>query len=158
MSEKKKRGRARDGVNLSNIKRSSININGDIVGGDKINAGDISGTGINVGSGDQTIHTGLSETEITNLFKPIYQQIESRPEDPDVDKEEMVETVKKIQDEVTKGEEVNQNKVQRWLTTLGQMAPDILDVVTAAILSPATGIAAVVRKVAARAKEEAGRS
>ena len=155
MSEKKKRGRARDGVNLSNIKRSSIDINGDIVGGDKINAGDISGTGINVGSGDQTIHTGPSETEIANLFKPIYQQIESRPEDSDLDKEEMVETVKKIEHEVIKGKEANQNKLQRWLQTLGQMAPDILEVVTATLLNPAAGIAAVVRRVAAKAKEEA---
>src|SRR3970040_959313 len=113
MSEEKKSERGRGGVSISNIDGSEFNVKGDIVGGDKINLGDISGKGINVGFGDPTIHTEPSATEIAELFKPIYQQIESRAEDLDVDKKEIVDTVEKIQHEVTKGEEANQNKIQR---------------------------------------------
>lgn len=131
---------------------------GDKVSGDKITVGDISGSaGIAIGRGAQaTVTQGLGSEDIAKLFAEIYQQIEARPEDPDVDKEELTETVQKVQEEVAKGEEANPKKVERWLRTLAGMADDIFEVTVACLTSPAAGIAAVIRKVAEKAKQEAG--
>jgi hypothetical protein len=135
-------------------------VHGDKVGGDKITVGDITGsTGIAIGRGAQaTVTQGLGDDEIARLFAAIYQQIEARPEDPNVDKKELTETVQKVQQETAKGEGANPNKVERWLKTLALMASDIFDVTVACLTSPGTGIAAVIRKVAEKAKAEAGRT
>jgi len=131
-------------------------VHGDKVGGDKITTGDISGTGIAIGRGAQsTVTQGLGGDELARLFATIYRQIETRPEDPDVDKEELHETVKKVQQETAKGEQANAKKVRRWLKTLGMMAPDILEVTVACLTNPVAGVADVIRKVAAKAKEQA---
>jgi hypothetical protein len=132
-------------------------VHGDKVGGDKITAGDVSGTSIAIGRGAQaSVTQGLGGDELAKLFAAVYQQIEARPEAPDVDKEELTDTVQKIQDEVAKGEQANPNKVERWLGNLAKMAPDILDVTVACLTSPAVGIATVIRKIAEKAKAEAG--
>jgi hypothetical protein len=118
---------------------------GDEVGGDKIAVGDISGsTGVAIGRGAQATvtRTGLSGDEIARLFAAVYRRIEARPEDPDVDKEELTETVRKIQREAAKGEAANPNRVARWLKTLALMASDIFDVTVACLTSPVAGIAA----------------
>jgi hypothetical protein len=132
-------------------------VRGDKVGGDKITVGDISGSsGVAIGRGAQaTVKQGLGGDEIARLFEAVYQQIEARPEDPDVDKEELTETVQKVQEETAKGEEANPKKVERWLSNLAEMAPDILDVTVACLTNPAAGIATVIQKVAGRAREEA---
>jgi len=131
---------------------------GDKVGGDKITVGDISGgKGIAIGRGAQaTVTEGLGGDEIARLFAAVYQRIETRPGDPDVDKEELTETVQKIQQEVAQGEQANPSKVERWLKNLALMASDIFDVTVACLTSPVTGIATVIRKVAEKTKEEAG--
>jgi uncharacterized caspase-like protein len=129
---------------------------GDKVGGDKITVGDISrSTGVAIGRGAQaTVTQGLGGDEIARLFAEVYQQIKTRSEDPDVDKEELTETVQKIQGEVARGEEANPHKVERWLKTLAGMADDIFEVTVACLTSPAAGVATVIRKVAQKAKEE----
>jgi hypothetical protein len=93
--------------------------------------------------GQATVTQGLGGDEIARLFEAIYQRIEARPEDPDVDKEELTETVQKVQEETAKGEEANPKKVERWLSNLAEMAPDILDVTVACLTSPAVGIATI---------------
>jgi hypothetical protein len=132
------------------------------VGGDEIKVGDISGsTGVAIGRGasaEVEIGAGVDIDEITKKFEEILQTIESRPEDPDVDKDELTETVQKIQAEATKGEVANPNKVERWLRNLVQMGPDIFEVVFATLTSPAAGIAAVIRSVAEKVKAEAGQT
>jgi hypothetical protein len=131
-------------------------VHGDKVGGDKITVGDISGsTGIAIGRGAQaSVTQGLGGDEIAKLFDAVYQQIEARPEDPDVDKKELTETVQKIQGEVAKGEEANPNRVERWLKTLAIMADDIFEVTVACLSNPVAGVATVIRKVTEKAKEE----
>ena len=110
----------------------NLNIGGHLVGRDKI---------VIVG-GD----------EATKLFADVYQRIKARPTDPDVDKGELTETVRKIEQEVALGEQANADKVEQWLRTLAPMAPDIFEVIVACLTSPAAGIAAVVRKVAEKAR------
>jgi hypothetical protein len=134
----------------------NVRAGGDFVGSDQIKTGDVSGTGTAIGHGAQaTVTQSSGKTEITNLFQDVYQKIEERPEDPDVDKEEVTETVEKIEAEAAKGEEANPKKVERWLKTLGMMAPDILEVTAACLANPVAGVTTVIRKIAEKAKGEA---
>jgi len=124
--------------------------------GDSIKIGSIgSMTGSVIGSGKVEAGLITSGDTINQQFQSIYLSIENRPEDPDVEKEELIETINKIEQEAAKGVEANPNKVERWLHHLGEMAPDILDVTTACLISPVTGIATVIRKVAEKARDDA---
>jgi excisionase family DNA binding protein len=127
------------------------------ISGDRFKVGDISGSNVAIGRKAQvTVTKGLSSDELGSLFEQIYRSIHSRPEDPNVDKEEINNTVQNIEKEVSKGETANPNKLERWLKTLALMAPDILDVIAAALLSPGAAVAEVIRKVVAKARQEAG--
>jgi excisionase family DNA binding protein len=125
-------------------------------GGDTISVSGIQDSNVAVGRGASvTVTQGLTGEALTDLFKLIYQKIEARPPDPDVDREEVQATVQNIETEVQKGETANPSKVERWLKTLASIAPDILEVTLATLTNPAVGIATVIRKVAEKAQQEA---
>ena len=141
-------------------------VHGDKIGGDKIGGDKIGGdkyvvdvsesTGIAIGPGARAeVKTGLGADEIASLFAAIYQQIEQRPEDPDIEKVEITQTVENIEKEAAKGERANPNKVELWLKTLGLMAPDILKVTAATLANPAAGVATAIRLIAEKAQAEA---
>ena len=99
--------------------------------------------------------TGPASDEIAGLFDKLYRHIESRAPDPNVDKEEIVETVQKIQEEAAKGEkEANETKLTRWFDTLNNMAPDVIDVALASLGGPVSGITAVLKKISDRARQQ----
>ena len=131
-------------------------IHSDQVGGDIISVGKISDSqGVAIGRGAQVnIQSGTNAKELSEIFSVIYQKIESRPPDSLVEKEEIVDQVKRIENEVAAGEKAEPAKVERWLRNLAAMAPDILDVTVAAITDPAAGIYMAIRKIAQRVKEE----
>jgi len=126
---------------------------GDKIAGDKFTAHDISNAA--VGPGAQFTQTGLTGQDIGKLFDTIYQRIDTRPEDPNVGKEEIAENVKNIQDEAGKGEGANEKKIARWLNNLIEIAPDIFEVTVACILNPALGAALAVRKVVEKIQKDA---
>lgn len=137
------------GKSRSNKPRSSI-------GDQNIINGNISGGVITQGrnarvSVRQSTQTGNNDLNL--LFEKLYQYIESRPDDGNVDKEEVVQTVQKLEGETAKGEEANQNKLSRWITYLENMAPDIMDVIVASLGGPVTGITAVLKKIADNARK-----
>ena len=99
-----------------------------------------------------TQSNGMQAAEIAKLFAIIYQKIETRPEDPKVEKEEITQAVQRIEQETVKGEEANPDKVDRLLKTVSGMAPEIGEVILATLTSPAAGIATVIRKIAEKAK------
>jgi len=121
-------------------------------GGDSINVGDISRSkGIAIGRGAQAhVTEGVAGESLAQLLDAAYRRIAIRPEDPDVDKSELTDTIDKLKSEAAKGEQANPNRVERWLTTLADVAPDVLDVTLAALTNPAAGVAAAVRNVAKR--------
>lgn len=133
-------------------------VKGDQVGGDKITVGDISGTGIAIGSGASAeVHqSGVDAAALEKAFKDIYDQIEARKPDGNFEKEEIVAPVKKVEEEIAKGAEANPKRVDQFLKNLASMAPDIFDVTVKTLINPAAGIAEVIRKVAEKAKAEAG--
>jgi len=129
MSEKNE-GR-QEGVNISG---SNIHIKGDVVGRDKI-----------------TKNT-FESASLANQFKEIHRLIHERPNDPSVDKNELIEVVSKIEQEVQKGQAGNEKKVERWLRFLSSMADDIFDVTVNALSSPVLGVAKAFQLIAKKAR------
>lgn len=130
------------GVNISG---KHVNVGGNVAGRDQ----NITTTTTNT--------TGISGSDLAKLleqFQQINKRIEAQPENPNVDKDEVKETVAKIQEEVKKGEEANTNKVERWLMNLGAMSDDIFQVTAATLANPALGVAKAIQLIAAKAKEE----
>jgi hypothetical protein len=115
---------------------------GDIVGRDKVTT--------------TTITHGLSGDQLAKLtaaFAEIQQKIDARPPDPNVEKDEIKRAVEDVKTEVQKGDEANASKVQRWLTNLGAMAPDIFKVTVATLANPAAGLATAIQLIAKKAQQ-----
>ncbi|HET7087077.1 MAG TPA: hypothetical protein VFL17_00355 [Anaerolineae bacterium] len=139
----KKRGRGtmaekrEGGVNIG----GSATVGGDVVGRDKITT---TTHGVDAGA----------LAELVKQFAAIDRQIDARAEDPNVDKSELKDTVKKIEEEVKKGEEANPSKVERWLKFLADMAGDIFEVTAATLTNPAAGVGKAIQLIAKKAREE----
>jgi hypothetical protein len=134
-------------------------VGGDYVGGDKI-SGDINVRGVH-GSGITIGHKGQTQSQqggdvdtFARAFAQVYQAINTRPDDPDVGRDEITETVRSIEEEAQKGDRANERKLTRCLNNLAGMAEDIFDVTVAALTGPQAAFATVARKVAAKAKQE----
>ena len=124
------------------------------------NISDISGN-VNVAGGNITTHhttSGLSPLEIKQLFDDLYARIETRPETPAADKEDLKAEVKEIQSTVTeaaqKNEKVDEGFLSRRFRNIARMAPDELDLVVAILGNPLAGLGVAARKIAEKAKEE----
>jgi len=94
------------------------------------------------------------EPSFERFFELLEEKIKARPEDPNVDKQEIEGQVSQIKAEAAKGEKANQSKLERWIRTLAGMAPDIVDVMAASFGGPISGLTAVIQKIAARVKAE----
>lgn len=138
MAKRRKSEGQSGGVQISGGK---VRVGGDIVGHDKI-------TTTRAGVGGEDLDA------LVKAFQAIREQIDARPQDPDVDKTELVETVERIEAEVVKGEEANPSKVERWLRTLAAMAEDIFEVVAATLSHPIAGVSKAVQLIAKKAREE----
>jgi len=124
------------------------------------NISDISGN-VNVAGGKITTHhtvTGLSVSEIKQLFDGLYTEIDRRANTSAADKEDIKREVKEIQSTVTeaaqKNEKLDENFLSRRFRNIARMAPDVLDVVVATLGNPLAGLGVAVRKIAEKAKEE----
>jgi len=131
-------------------------VQGDKVSGDKISVGDITdSTGVAIGPNAQAqVQQGVSGAELAALFQAVYQKVEARPADPDVEKEEIVAQVQQIEAEVTAQEQPNEKKLERWLRNLANMAPDIVDVMAASLAGPVAAGAAIFKKIVDKVKNE----
>lgn len=127
------------------------------IGGDQnVIQGSISGGVIVQGRGANVAveqSRGINEEQLSLVFEKMYQAIQSRPDDPNIDKEELSETVQRIEQEVKKGDQANDSKLKRWMESLNKMAPDIVDVILASLGGPVSGLTAVLKKVAEHAHQ-----
>jgi len=127
------------------------------IGGDQnVIEGNISGGVIVQGRSAQVSvqQTGTaSDKDLSALFDKLYQAIQSRPPDPIIEKEEISETVQRIEQEVKKGDKANDSKLNRWMENLDKMAPDIVDVILASLGGPVSGLTAVLKKIAEHARQ-----
>lgn len=149
----KKRTTRRDTMTTGHIIHGGVG--GDVVGGDKTvtqtAGGDIVG-------GNKITHQGPQAQQLADAFRLIHEKIEARPPDAKVDKDEITDTVKRIETEAQKGEDANPDRLERWLLTLGGMADDIFQVVAATLTNPALGIAKTIQLIAQKAKAERAKS
>jgi hypothetical protein len=90
----------------------SVQAGGDIIGRDQV----IHGSSL------RNSRQGLQGEEIAALaasFQAVYGQIDRRAaRDPDADPDLVVDTAKKIEQEASKGEDADPERVRRWLGTL----------------------------------------
>jgi hypothetical protein len=94
------------------------------------------------------------DADLERLFALLEKRLESRPEDPNVGREEISSQIEQIKTESARGEKANQTKLERWIKNLAGMAPDIVDVMTASLGGPVSGFTAVLQKIAAKVKAE----
>ncbi len=139
----------RDTTHTGHVIHGSVT--GDIVGGNKTvtqtAGGDL------VGGDKITTHDAQAQ-QLAEAFRQVLQQIEARPPDPQVEKGEIADTVKRIEAETGKGDAANPDRLERWLLTLGGMADDIFQVVVATLSNPALGLAKTIQLIAQRAKAQ----
>jgi hypothetical protein len=128
------------GVNITS--QGSVTIGGDVVEGDKIT------TTNNYGVGTAAL------AELIKQFAAINYQIDALPGKDDVDKQELKDTVKKIEDETKKGDQAKPDRVERWLMNVGVMSDDIFQVTVASLTNPLLGVAKTLQLIAQKAKEE----
>ena len=166
MSDNNATSKKSNGVNISG---GTVNVTGDLVGGGKTVHGDeINADGdvniVNIGAGAQVGQVaagrnisqtqGASVQDLAALFNAIYKQIDARPNDPNVERSEIRDTVKNIETEAAKGANANPNKIERWFKALQEIAPDILEVTANAIISPVSGVASAIKKIAEKMRAE----
>ncbi len=127
------------------------------------NISDISGN-MNIAGGNITTHqntTGLNAAEIKQLFDGLYTAIESNKKVSPTKKEDLKAEVQEIQSTVTeaaqKKEKVDESFLSRRFRNIARMAPDVLDVVVAALANPLAGLGVAVKKIAEKAREDVGK-
>jgi hypothetical protein len=136
--------------------RNNQGRNKQIDGDQNVIQGSISGGVIVQGRGANVAvqqSSGINEEQLPLLFEKMYRAIQSRPDDPSIDKEEISETVQRIEQEVKKGDQANDSKLKRWMESLNKMAPDIVDIILASLGGPVSGMTAILKKVAEHARQ-----
>ena len=109
--------------------------------------GSVTSSPITVAGGDITATTGVSGGDLRALFEPVLAQVRARPADPDIDNSEIQRTVEDVRDEAALGQAANPNKIARWLTGLGAIAPDVCQLVVRTLRSADANVSQAVRQV-----------
>lgn len=145
------------GINFGQDNR--IDFHGDVTGGDRIHTGGGAyvGGNVTVSHGDfvgrdQYKTVGASATEMAELFEKIFAKIETHPGLSETDKEDLKADLTDVKTESTKANQIDESFLVRRLRNIQRIAPDILDVVLAALSNPAAGFGVVVRKIAEKMK------
>jgi hypothetical protein len=131
-------------------------------GGDTISTGTVrDNKGVAIGKGISLSYTeGADPVQLAQTFQSIYEKLAALPaQNPDVtplDAQDASAEVALLEEAAAQGEGANPDFVAARMRNLARMGPDILDVVTATLVNPGVGIATVLRKIATRAREEAG--
>ena len=103
---------------------------------------------------------GLQGAELANLselFRGVYGQVDAHAAaHPEAEPDLLKETAKKVEDEAAKGENADPGRIERALTTLAKLAPDVLEIAVNALTNPGAAVASGVRLVAERVKAQFG--
>jgi hypothetical protein len=137
-------------INISIGGNASI---GEFVGGNKTTT--TQNAGGDIVGGNKT--TGLDANQLAELMKQfvsINQRVDALPHIDDDEKAELKDTLKKVEEEVKKGEEANPNKVERWIKFIAGMSEDIFKVTAASLTNPAAGVATAIKLIVEKANSE----
>jgi hypothetical protein len=109
---------------------------------------------------DKITHASGSPEQMQALlarFDQIQARIDALAARPAVDQDEVRTLVEQIEAESQQGDEADPDRLERWLTALGDAAEDIFEVTAAALVNPAFGVAQAVRRVAQRVLDKRAR-
>lgn len=98
-----------------------------------------------------SIHIESKAENISNLFSPIYKTIEKQKSLTSEKREKLSQKIQTLEIEASK-KTPQKNKVEKILTDIANISPDILEVVIATISNPLIGMATVARKVSEKSK------
>jgi hypothetical protein len=123
------------------------------VGGDVSSSVVVAGDANTLIMGRQVIHNAQGRMQgaaapLEMLFTQALSAVQSREPDPGVDREELEQILKRLRDEIARGEQANLARFDRWLRFLAEMAPDVLEVIVPRLLDPAMGTPTAIRGVA----------
>lgn len=91
------------------------------------------------------------------IFAEILQRLDTVQGHAPDDIVDAKETVQEIQEKMLEeGEQVEEAWLTKRFRNIARMGPDILDVVTAALVNPAAGVAMTVKKIAEKARADSG--
>ena len=124
------------GVNINN---SSVKVQGDIVGRDKITI-------------TNTTHTEFTES-IFVWEKHMKGEVENSNLPPD-EKDDLIKQLELIKSALVQDKGKNPTRLEKLINTLAVMSPDIFDVVITTLASPLAGIGLTLRKISDKAKIE----
>ncbi len=117
----------------------------DVIGRDKVVYGDEVGA-----------HKGLGAADLAQLFHGVYQQIDAPSGPRHADVEEVTQTVQRVEREAGRGDDANAERIERWLKTLSEVAPDVLELAVNALTNPAALVTSGVRIVARQFQTQSG--
>ncbi len=131
-----------------------------------VHASNISGVSGNVQVAGRdiknTTYQGLNPAEVKQLFDQVYARIDARPDTSPADRQDLKGDVQQIQETITeavrKNGDMDESMLSRKFRDIARMAPDILEVIVAAVVNPLGGIGVAVQKIAEKAKAETRRS
>jgi hypothetical protein len=133
-------------------------VQGDQVGGDKIDVGNISGSqGIAIGRDAAanviSYQQGDDAESLTAAFARIYQAVNNSAATA-AQKAVAQQAVEKLEQEAQKGDLTDEAEVQQWFDVLTAMLPEAAEVAVDAFLRPIVGVSMVFGKIAARKRSE----
>ena len=131
--------------------------NENIVGDRNIRVGSIGNgnVGVSIGHGSRTVvsqNTGSSPDEVVQAFAAIYHAIKAMPASSD--KDDAQEAAQKLEAEVRKGDDADEGRVRRLLNTIVDASLAGGEVALNTLISPISGVATLIQKIAERIKEE----
>jgi hypothetical protein len=120
--------------------------------------GDI-GADATVVQGDDTAvdaaRSGLDSGQLAELLTAWREKIEARIEAQvgllEEDKQDLKETVAKIEAEAAKAEQAQPGRLERLINSLAAMGPDIFEVAVATLANPLSGIGLALKKISDKA-------
>jgi len=117
--------------------------------------GNVNGSNIIMGNNNKV---GVEATAQETFFAEVIKKIEQRSDTSPDDKDDLKVNIGEFKAEAERGNKADESFLARRIRNIERIAPDIADVVLATVTSPAAGFAAVVRKVAERAKKVSKKS
>ena len=107
---------------------------GDKVGGDKISVGNVSGTGIAIGSGARAqVQKGLSGTDLDRVFAPLTAVVNAAPPSA---RAEATQKVQELKSEVAKGEKADDTRIAMLIDGLVGLVPAGVSAVASIFATP----------------------
>jgi hypothetical protein len=139
------------GVHISG---GNVTVGGDVVGGDKITTGNISGTSVAIGRGAKAVGSLDLAALLAQWQAQMEAKIDAQPNVSADDKKDLKEHVGKIQAEAAKGEQADPSRLEKLINTLAVIGPDIFDVAVTTLVNPLGGIGLALKKIGDKAKLE----